>query len=162
MGEASDHCETTLSHERTWRTTVACLGPVGRFPKAPGTAGSLVAIPMAAYLLYALPLWALALTCLLLMLFAVRCCGKPSKRWDYATQDAWCLMNGWPSLAVISGCCGSIQHGKRLSKTLIGVGPYPPSNFTWRSFACSAYSISGSHGLSVPRSAGLEGGGGHG
>ena len=100
MGEASDHCETTLSHERTWRTTVACLGPVGRFPKAPGTAGSLVAIPMAAYLLYALPLWALALTCLLLMLFAVRCCGKAEQ--EMGLRDPGCMvLDEWVAIP----CC---------------------------------------------------------
>ena len=100
MGEASDHCETTLSHERTWRTTVACLGPVGRFPKAPGTAGSLVVIPMAAYLLYALPLWALALTCLLLMLFAVRCCGKAEQ--EMGLRDPGCMvLDEWVAIP----CC---------------------------------------------------------
>ena len=59
-----------------WTATVACLGPVGHLPKAPGTWGSAVAIPAAVVLMILLPPYWMCLIALGLVFFATWCCGQ--------------------------------------------------------------------------------------
>lgn len=61
---------------RHWTATLACLGPIGHLPKAPGTWGSVVAIPAAVILMIFLSPWVMLGVSLGLVLFAVWCCGR--------------------------------------------------------------------------------------
>ena len=62
-----------------WTAIVACLGPVGYLPKAPGTWGTLVALPFAAALLINLGLWGTLFVTMALICFSVWCCGAAEK-----------------------------------------------------------------------------------
>jgi phosphatidylglycerophosphatase A len=64
---------------RHWTATLACLGPVGHLPKAPGTWGSAVAIPAAVVLMLFLSPWMMCLVAAGLVFFAVWCCGQAEK-----------------------------------------------------------------------------------
>lgn len=69
-----------MSHTpRKWTATLACLGPVGHLPKAPGTWGSAVAIPVAVVLMILLTPKTICWVALGLVLFAVWCCGQAEK-----------------------------------------------------------------------------------
>lgn len=48
---------TTISPMDKFATALATLGPIGHFPKAPGTWGSLAAVVAAPWLFLPLPLW---------------------------------------------------------------------------------------------------------
>ncbi|MDG1890000.1 MAG: phosphatidylglycerophosphatase A [Verrucomicrobiota bacterium] len=62
-----------------WTAVVACLGPVGHLPKAPGTWGTAVTIPFAALLIQVLDPWQSVMISLGLALFAVWCCGAAER-----------------------------------------------------------------------------------
>ncbi|MBT5927913.1 MAG: phosphatidylglycerophosphatase A, partial [Verrucomicrobia bacterium] len=61
--------------QKHWTATLACLGPFGHLPKAPGTWGTLVAIPFAIALLLLVGVWGTLLVSLVLIPFSVWCCG---------------------------------------------------------------------------------------
>ena len=67
------------TRQKYWTANVACLGPVGHLPKAPGTWGTLVAIPFAIALLLFLGIWGTLLVSIALILFSVWCCGTAEK-----------------------------------------------------------------------------------
>ncbi len=62
-----------------WTATLACLGPVGHLPKAPGTWGSAVAIPAAVLSMILLSPLTMCLVTVGLVFFAVWCCGQAEK-----------------------------------------------------------------------------------
>ena len=57
-----------------WTIQLACLGPIGHFPKAPGTVGTLAAVPWTIFLLSLQSKWAFVLLLILSVAFAIWCC----------------------------------------------------------------------------------------
>ncbi len=76
--------------QKTWCSHLACLGPFGLAPVAPGTIGSLVAIPFAACLIANLSLASLGLVCLLWILLAIWCCGRAEL--ELGLRDPGCII----------------------------------------------------------------------
>jgi phosphatidylglycerophosphatase A len=60
--------------QKHWTATLACLGPIGHLPKAPGTWGTLVAIPFAVVLFMWAGLWGTVIFSIASILFSVWCC----------------------------------------------------------------------------------------
>ena len=68
------------SFEKThWTSTLACLGPIGHLPKAPGTWGTLFAIPFSIALFQWAGIWGALAVSIALILVSVWCCGAAEK-----------------------------------------------------------------------------------
>ena len=65
--------------QKHWTSTLACLGPIGHLPKAPGTWGTLVAVPFAAALFMMIGLWGAVVVSIVFILFSVWCCSAAEK-----------------------------------------------------------------------------------
>jgi len=69
---------------------LATLGPVGHFPKAPGTWGSLAAVIAAPWLFLTMPLWWRALVLLALLAVGTWACGRAEV--FYNKKDPGCVV----------------------------------------------------------------------
>ena len=74
----------------TFATALATLGPVGHFPKAPGTWGSLAAIIAAPWLFLSMPLWWRILVLAAILAVGTWACGRAEK--VYGKKDPGCVV----------------------------------------------------------------------
>ena len=86
-------------------TALATLGPIGNFPKAPGTWGSLAAIVAAPWLFLPLPLWGRAAVLLAVFAGGVWACSRAEK--VLGKKDPGCviideLFGQWLALLLFS------------------------------------------------------------
>lgn len=74
----------------TFATALATLGPVGHFPKAPGTWGSLTAVIAAPWLFLSMPLWWRILVLAAILAVGTWACDRAEK--VYAKKDPGCVV----------------------------------------------------------------------
>ncbi|NDV20175.1 phosphatidylglycerophosphatase A [Pseudodesulfovibrio sp. JC047] len=90
----------------TFAAALATLGPIGHFPKAPGTWGSLAAIVAAPWLFVSLPLWGRCLTLAVVLLVGIWACARAEIVFD--KKDPGCviideLFGQWLALLFFQG-----------------------------------------------------------
>ena len=74
----------------TFASALATLGPIGHFPKAPGTWGSLAAAIAAPWLFLSMPLWWRILVLIAILAAGTWACGRAEK--VYEKKDPGCIV----------------------------------------------------------------------
>lgn len=87
-------------------TALATLGPIGHFPKAPGTWGSLAAVVAAPWLFLPLPLWGRLIVLAAVLAVGIRACARAECTLD--CKDPGCviideLFGQWLTLLFFNG-----------------------------------------------------------
>ncbi|WP_319543849.1 phosphatidylglycerophosphatase A [uncultured Pseudodesulfovibrio sp.] len=90
----------------TFATALATLGPIGHFPKAPGTWGSLASIVAAPWLFLSLPMWGRWAALATILLIGIWACSRAEVVFD--KKDPGCviideLFGQWLALLFFQG-----------------------------------------------------------
>ncbi|QJB57608.1 phosphatidylglycerophosphatase A [Pseudodesulfovibrio sp. zrk46] len=110
-------------------TSLATLGPIGHFPKAPGTWGALAAIVAAPWLFLSFPLWGRILILIMLLAIGTWACNRAEK--VLGKKDPGCiiideLFGQWLTLLFFSGIpIGFIVIGFILFRVFDIFKPWP-------------------------------------